>query len=62
MTDTRQTYAGQMNFDVTTGTLIKYDENLENEWIIAPTTSAQSGPPVSLNMTAYKSYDIEKIK
>lgn len=62
MTDVRQTYSGQMDFDVTSGTLIKYDESLKNEWLVVPPSTNQSGPPLSLNMTANQSYNIEKIK
>ena len=61
MTDTRQTYTGQMKIDVTDGTLLKYEENLKNEWIVVPPGSGKSGPPSALNMTATQIYDIEKI-
>jgi hypothetical protein len=61
MTDIRQTYTGQMKIDVTDGTLLKYQENLKNEWIVVPPGSGKSGPPSALNMTATQTYNIEKI-
>jgi hypothetical protein len=61
MTDIRQTYTGQMKFDITKGKLIIYEENLKNEWLVVPPGSGQTGPPSALNMTAIQSYDIEKI-
>lgn len=61
MTDISYTYTGQMNFDVTNGTLIKYHENLQNRWLIAPPNQNESKPPTALNMIAIQSYDIEKI-
>jgi hypothetical protein len=62
MTDVRLTYTGQMKFDVTDGTLIKYLENLKNEWLIVPPISGEAGPPSALNMTATQTYNIEKLK
>jgi hypothetical protein len=61
MTDIRQSYTGQMKIDITDGTLLKYEENLKNEWIVVPPGSGKSGPPSALNMTATQIYDIEKI-
>jgi hypothetical protein len=61
MTDIRLKYTGQMNFNVTEGTLTKYQENLNNEWLIVFPVPGQSGPPLSLSMTAVQLYDIEKI-
>ena len=61
MTDIRLTYTGQMNFNVTEGTLEKYQENLNNEWLIAFPLPDQQGPPLTLSMTAIQSYIIEKI-
>jgi hypothetical protein len=59
--DVRTTYAGLMEMDVITGTLLKYQENLENKWVIAWPNSDPEGSPSVLKMTATKSYDIEKI-
>jgi hypothetical protein len=62
MTDIRQTYTGMMKFDITSGILQQYEENLKNEWIIVPPGTGQSGAPIVFNMTAIQSYDIEKLK
>lgn len=61
MTDIRLTYTGQMNFNISEGTLTKYQENLSNEWLIAFPVPDQPGPPLTLSMTAVQSYNIEKI-
>ena len=61
MTDIRLDYTGQMNFNVTEGTLTKYQENLKNEWLIVPPVPGQSGPPFSISMTALQTYNIEEI-
>ena len=62
MTDVRQTYSGSMEFDISAGTLFKYQEELINTWLVVPPSSNQDGPPSVLNMTATRLYDIEKIK
>ena len=62
MTDIRQTYTGSMELDINTGTLLKYQETLVNEWLIVPPGTGQDGPPSVLSMIATRSYDIEKIK
>ena len=62
MTDIRQKYSGSIELNVTTGTLLKYEENLVNEWLVVPPGSSLQGTPSVLNMTATRSYDLEKIK
>ena len=62
MTDVRQTYTGTMQLDMTKNTLLNYHETLVNEWLIVPPGTGRDGPPSVLNMTATRSYDIEKIK
>ncbi len=60
--DVRPTYTGSMELDITTGTLIKYQENLENVWVMVFPNQDQQGPPSVMNMTATRLYDIKKIK
>jgi hypothetical protein len=62
MTDIKFAYSGTMKFDVTTGTLIRYQENLMNEWVIVPPGTGQSEQPIVFRMTANQSYDMEKLK
>ncbi len=62
MADVRPTYTGSMELNITKGTLIKYQENLVNEWVMVfPDSDSQESPSV-INMTAARLHDIEKIK
>jgi len=60
--DVRPTYTGSMELDLTAGALIKYQENLVNEWVMVFPNQDQQGPPSVMNMTATRLFDIEKIK
>ncbi|MBN2589495.1 MAG: hypothetical protein JXA96_06515 [Sedimentisphaerales bacterium] len=62
MADVMPTYTGSMELDITTGTLIKNQENLVNEWVIVVPNSNPEGPPNVIHLTATRLYDIEKIK
>lgn len=60
--DVRPTYTGSMKLDITAGALIKYQENLVNEWVMVFPNSDPADSPSVINMTATRLFDIEKIK
>ncbi len=60
--DVRPTYTGSMELDLTAGALIKYKEDMVNEWVMVFPNSDPAGPPSVMNMTASRLFDIEKIK
>ena len=66
MFDTSDTYTGDGEVDLTDGCINSYQENLQASWTAAmpPSSSAKGdvNEPVVLNMTAVRTYKIERIK
>ena len=62
MADIKQTYTGSMEMDASEGILLKYQEELVNQWLIIPPSSNPDRAPSAFYMTATRKYDIEKVK
>lgn len=63
MFDNTETYTGQLRFDLTTGKVEKYLEQLQSEWIAAfpPAKQEANEGPVVLRMSDTRHYRLEKI-
>lgn len=63
MFDETETYSGQLQLDLNTGTVNKYTEKLESEWIMVdPMASPDSNePPDAVRMGAIRYNSLEKI-
>lgn len=62
MFDTTETYFGQLEMDVTGGTVEKYIEQLQTEWVAAePAPEGDNQGPAALRMAAVRLHQIEKI-
>ncbi len=61
--DSTETYAGQLQLDLTSGKIEKYIEELQIEWVIADPEAKQKGDkePAALRMGATRLYRLEKI-
>ncbi|HUW20636.1 MAG TPA: hypothetical protein VMW16_15165 [Sedimentisphaerales bacterium] len=63
MFDSNETYAGQLELNLTDGKVEKYDEKLHLEWIIVDPTAKQKGnkEPDTLKMGTTQLYSLERI-
>ncbi|UCG56364.1 MAG: hypothetical protein JSU70_16060 [Phycisphaerales bacterium] len=62
MFDSTETYNGQLELDIASGTVEKYIEQLQTEWVAAePAPEGDAQGPAALRMAAIRLYQIEKI-
>jgi hypothetical protein len=62
MFDSTETYTGQLELDIAGGTVEKYIEQLQTEWVAAePAPEGDAKGPAALRMAAIRLYLIEKI-
>jgi hypothetical protein len=61
--DTNDSYTGGGEFDLKTGRIENYHEDLEANWVVAlPAKQGDTSEPVVLKMSASRVYSIERIK
>ncbi len=61
--DHKGRYWGELQFDTSSGQVVKYSETLEEEWLAAKPSEEKEteGEPATLTMSAKRFYSIEKI-